>query len=270
MSGRLRELSEGVLRALAAALRAGRLSPPYKRVTVDHLVGGPPWLSVELTTLAEHGLSPAAIAWGASALADERAEWRARWSGVELTWTGPEEVVTETRDTGAVARQLFASAQRSLLVSTFALDGGAKAENLLGVLRARMCTTPLLSVRLFLNFARPYQDERPATVLVAEHLRRLERDILIWEPRPRVFYDRRALALGHGARASLHAKVIVRDDQQTLITSANLTEAAQERNIEAGVLIDDAAFAGRVVAQFDRLVAAGVLVEASGEGAGRT
>lgn len=263
MSGRIRALSEGVLRALAAALRAGRLAPPYTRLAVEHLVGGPGWLTNELNALAAQGLGPAAIAWGAEALADERAAWRVRWAGVELTWTGPEELVTETRDTGAVARQLFASAERSLLVSTFALDGGAKGENLLGVLRARMGERPDLCVRLFLNLARPFEDERPTQVILEEHVRRLQRDVLTWEPRPRVFYDRRALEATYGARASLHAKVIVADDRQTLITSANLTEAAQERNIEAGVLIDDGAFAGRVVGQFERLVGRGVLKQLS-------
>ena len=73
--------------------------------------------------------------------------------------------------------------------------------------------------------------------------------------------DERPGALHRLPRACLHAKVIVRDDVQTLITSANLTEAAQERNVEAGVLIGDAAFARGVVGQFDRLVAAEVLVE---------
>lgn len=52
----------------------------------------------------------------------------------------------------------------------------------------------------------------------------------------------------------------MRDEAHTLITSANLTEAAQERNVEAGVLVEDAAFARGVVAQFERLVDAGVLV----------
>jgi phosphatidylserine/phosphatidylglycerophosphate/cardiolipin synthase-like enzyme len=66
-----------------------------------------------------------------------------------------------------------------------------------------------------------------------------------------------------GPRPCLHPKLIVRDAAQTLITSANLTEAAQERNIEAGVFIDDESFARGVVAQLDRLVAVGVLVQAS-------
>lgn len=258
MSGRLRELPEGILWALAAALRSGKLKPPFTRATVEHMVGGPPWLADELTAT---GQPVAALAWGIELLAHERGEWRSRWDGIALTWTGPEDVVTETRDTGAVARQLFAGAHRSLLVSTYALDDGAKGENLLAILRTRMITRPDLDVRFYVNLAREYGDERPSATILGEHVRRLRELVFTWEPRPAVFYDRRALEPGHGPRACLHAKVIVRDDVHTLITSANLTEAAQERNVEAGVLIDDAAFARGVVGQFERLVGAGVLVQ---------
>lgn len=261
MSGRLRELSEELLRALSAALRAGRLRPPYVRRTVEHLVGGPPWLADELNLLGAQGLGPAAIAWGAGALAEERAAWRARWSGVELTWTGPQEVATDTRDTGAVARQLFASAERSLLVSTYALDVGAKGAPLLEVLRSRMAAQPALQVRFYIHLARAFGDERPAELLLSEHGRRLRAEVFPWERAPRVLTDRRALAPGGGPRASLHAKVIVRDDAETLITSANLTEAAQERNVEAGVRIEDRIFARRVTEQFDQLEQQGLLVE---------
>lgn len=257
MNGRLRELPEGVLWALATALRTGKLKPPFLRTTMLHVVGGPPWLADELAALA---LPTDAMAWGVELLAQERAAWRSRWDGIALTWTGPDDVVTETRDTGAVARQLFAGAQRSLLVSTYALDEGAKGENLLAILRTRMMAHPTLDVRFYVNLARAYGDDRPSATILAEHVRRLREGVFTWEPRPTVYYDRRALDPGHGPRACLHAKVIVRDACQTLITSANLTEAAQERNIEAGVLIDDGTFARGVVGQFERLVAAGVLV----------
>lgn len=260
MSRRLRELPEGTLRALAAALRAGKLRPPFTVATLTHVVGGPEWLAA---ALEEAGQPPAALAWGLELLAQERAEWQRRWDGVALTWTGPEEVLTETRDTGAVARQLFAAAEATLVVTTYALDEGAKGEDLLAILRARMQAQLGLDVRFYLNLGRAFGDERSSEVILAEHLRRLRAQVFTWEPLPRVYYDRRALEPTHGPRACLHAKVIVRDGAQTLITSANLTEAAQERNIEDGVFVDDPGFARGVVAQLDRLVAAGVLVQAA-------
>ena len=56
---------------------------------------------------------------------------------------------------------------------------------------------------------------------------------------PEVFYDPRSLASGPGKRMSLHAKCVVVDNRWAFVTSANFTEAAQQRNIEAGVLVDD-------------------------------
>jgi phosphatidylserine/phosphatidylglycerophosphate/cardiolipin synthase-like enzyme len=44
-----------------------------------------------------------------------------------------------------------------------------------------------------------------------------------------------------------------------LITSANFTEAAHERNIEAGVLLTDSATAQALRSQFDSLVSHKIL-----------
>jgi phosphatidylserine/phosphatidylglycerophosphate/cardiolipin synthase-like enzyme len=49
------------------------------------------------------------------------------------------------------------------------------------------------------------------------------------------------------------------DDRVAFVTSANLTEAAQQRNIEAGVLVEGEGFARSLRAQFDALVDAGAL-----------
>jgi phosphatidylserine/phosphatidylglycerophosphate/cardiolipin synthase-like enzyme len=68
-----------------------------------------------------------------------------------------------------------------------------------------------------------------------------------------------ALDLDERQHAVLHAKLVVIDQRRTFITSANFTEAAQQRNIEAGVLVEDRAFAERVTLQFDRLIEAGSL-----------
>ena len=50
------------------------------------------------------------------------------------------------------------------------------------------------------------------------------------------------------------------------MTSANFTEAAQERNIEAGVLVRSPAFAQALSAQFETLLHAGALRRLAGLG----
>jgi phosphatidylserine/phosphatidylglycerophosphate/cardiolipin synthase-like enzyme len=50
---------------------------------------------------------------------------------------------------------------------------------------------------------------------------------------------------------------VVVDGSAAFVTSANFTEAAQDRNIEAGVLVRIPSFAGALVGQFDNLVNSG-------------
>lgn len=55
----------------------------------------------------------------------------------------------------------------------------------------------------------------------------------------------------------LHANAVIIDARYTLLTSANFTEAAQQRNIEAGVLLDDPRLATRLSQQFNQLLEMG-------------
>ena len=52
----------------------------------------------------------------------------------------------------------------------------------------------------------------------------------------------------------LHAKAVVADGEAVFMTSANLTDAAFDRNIELGVLIRDRALAASVTSHFRGLI----------------
>jgi phosphatidylserine/phosphatidylglycerophosphate/cardiolipin synthase-like enzyme len=72
---------------------------------------------------------------------------------------------------------------------------------------------------------------------------------------PEVYFDPRSVHREDGAEwACLHAKCVVIDEAVAFVTSANLTEAAQARNIEAGVLVEDEVFARALLRQFQTLV----------------
>ena len=60
--------------------------------------------------------------------------------------------------------------------------------------------------------------------------------------------------------AKLHAKAVIVDGRDVLLTSANMTNNAYDRNIELGVLCRGGDVARCAQAHFDGLVAAGVLV----------
>ncbi len=59
--------------------------------------------------------------------------------------------------------------------------------------------------------------------------------------------------------AKLHAKAVIVDSRDVLLTSANMTSAAYDRNIELGVLCLGGGVAAQVQRHFDALVARGVL-----------
>ena len=59
--------------------------------------------------------------------------------------------------------------------------------------------------------------------------------------------------------AKLHAKAVIVDSRDVLLTSANMTKAAYDKNIELGLLCRGGTTAGRVQKHFDALIARGVL-----------
>ncbi|MCY4224844.1 MAG: phospholipase D-like domain-containing protein [Bacteroidetes bacterium] len=53
---------------------------------------------------------------------------------------------------------------------------------------------------------------------------------------------------------SMHAKCIVIDSKEALVTSANFTEAAQVRNIEFGLLVKSSAITTQIEEHFQGMI----------------
>jgi phosphatidylserine/phosphatidylglycerophosphate/cardiolipin synthase-like enzyme len=252
-------LPTAALRALAEALRTGHLKPPVTgaalgKAGLSHVPGE---AAGEVQRLLDEGHGAASLAWGLERLVVER-ELQQAVHRAELVWTGPEAPGAGSRDTSVVVRELLDGAERSVLISTFAIYQGAQVFR---VLAERMAARPELSVRMFVNVHRPPASQASETQLLWGFARRFrEEDWPSHARLPELFYDPRALASAQGPRAVPHAKCIVVDDCRAFVSSANFTEAAQERNIEAGVLVSDPAFARALRDQFESLVAARLLL----------
>jgi phosphatidylserine/phosphatidylglycerophosphate/cardiolipin synthase-like enzyme len=67
------------------------------------------------------------------------------------------------------------------------------------------------------------------------------------------FYDPWSLE-PHAPGGILHAKAVIADDEAAFVTSANLTEAAFDRNIEVGILTHDHALAASLARHFGTLI----------------
>lgn len=261
MSHPFRALARPALAALAEALAAGRLPwPPHAGsltglVPEDHAQA----TTAALRALAADGVAPRHAASTLRLLVEERDAAQRMSDRVQLVWSPPELDAVDARDTAVVVQEMFRRAERSVMIATFALDERKKAEVLFGALASRMDADPTLHVRIFANIHRVHGDDTPATTLAREFATRMRTQVWPGRRQPEVYYDPRSLEVDAPKRAVLHAKALVVDGRWTLLTSANLTEAAHERNIEAGLLVDDRALAARVTLQLDRLVAAGAL-----------
>ena len=122
-----------------------------------------------------------------------------------------------------------------------------------GALAGRMDAIPEIRVTLLLNIQRKRGDTTAADQLVRRFADRFWTTDWPGEARPRVYYDPRSLELD-GPAGVLHAKAVVADGEAVFMTSANLTDAAFDRNIELGVLIRDRALAASVTSHFQGLI----------------
>lgn len=173
---------------------------------------------------------------------------------LELVWSGPEARVSGARDTAVVVRQLFERAQREVLVAGYAFDHAGDILQPLHDAMAQRGVSASLFVNLEGRASTPIDVER-AAASAAERF--LDENWPFGEPTPELYYDPRTVT--YGAGASLHAKCIVVDGRLSLVGSANFTDRGQRRSLEAGVLIDDATFVNRLLAQWRGLITAGLV-----------
>jgi phosphatidylserine/phosphatidylglycerophosphate/cardiolipin synthase-like enzyme len=177
---------------------------------------------------------------------------------LELVWTGPETRASVARSTALIVERLFNEATRSIIVGGYKFDTKEILDPLCRAMQERG-----VSVTIFIDIdgatANPLEADAFATAFIDRWLRD------IWPfgaPKPAVYYDPRTAIRGDVPGhdwATLHAKCVVVDDERSLITSANFTDRGQTRNIEAGVLIEDAAFSEQLAGQWRQLVSEGLV-----------
>lgn len=234
MGADLTQVSTGALRALRDRLKGGGLQDP---LTPRDAADVPPLLGV-----------PCAEA--ARALDFVLAERAARPHAPELVWTGPAPVHAAMRDTAMALKGLFTRAQKRVIVAGYAFDHG---DAIFAPLHDAMITRGV-TVDLFVHL--PIADaDRPKLKTDEGRVEVIEQGVTTFlaqnwpgQPHPRLHYDPRPVH--EQLYASLHAKCVVVDEREALVTSANFTHRAQERNVEVGALIKDPVFARSLAAQW--------------------
>lgn len=247
MIGPLLELAPNLLTRLTESLETGELHLPATGMAVSAAIGRgiPDNALAALNQMHSMGVtSVAAAAWIHSLQTAS-----ARRNFPELVWSGPEAKGVHARQTRQVFEGLIDHAEHSVWISTYAYFNGPEAFKRLA---QRMDATPGLCVRILMNLSPDKREEGPADERVNRFARRFWNNDWPGQRRPSVFYDRRSLEPCQNA--VLHAKALVCDDQHILVTSANLTESAFDRNIELGLLVHDEALARAAASQFQILV----------------
>jgi phosphatidylserine/phosphatidylglycerophosphate/cardiolipin synthase-like enzyme len=162
---------------------------------------------------------------------------------VESVWSGPGSHAVPVRSTARVLVELIGEAAGELLLTTYSARPHRPVLDALAAARAR-------GVRL---------------AVVVETLQGAGGALSGAEPAA-AFRSVPGVELWHwpsGARpdgARMHAKIAVADRAALLVSSANLTQAGAETNIEAGVLVRGGPAPRRAAEHVAHLVAAGVLV----------
>jgi phosphatidylserine/phosphatidylglycerophosphate/cardiolipin synthase-like enzyme len=258
----LLSLSVSDLAALKEALRTGRLPAPYLPALIERMIpqGVAGEVSTALQGMAASGANREGIVAALELLAAARARRPLIDEVIELVTTGPEVGSVANRDTQVVVQELFCNAERSVLVAGYELY---QAEPVFRALAERMVCESPPTVQMFLNVKRPLGDTTKNSDLIAAFAHRFRTqhwpaDRLL----PEIYFDPRALATEAKRRAVLHAKCIVVDQRTAFVSSANFTEAAQERNIEVGVLVRSQIVAERLVAFFAALISTGAVMRA--------
>lgn len=150
-----------------------------------------------------------------------------------LVCASPEIGADYGRQTRACYDKLFRFAHERLWVSTFVIHNPA---GIFDSLARRTDAMPRMAVTLLLTIERRHGGTSEACAIATRFATDFKRN---WPGtrRPDIYYDPRSVDTGDGPGAVLHAKAVVHDNEQVLVTSANLTPNALDRNIEAGVLI---------------------------------
>jgi hypothetical protein len=246
----LRGVSVSVLSQLRTAIADGSLRAPLDRASLVGF-GVRSQLDAIAGALAGH-MSAACLAVLDVALAERSAPRPVP----ELVWTGPEAQSGTARDTAVVLRALFEQARETVILGGYSFS---HAHDVLAPLYQVMCNHGV-AARFFVHIPQIERGQDARAHLHEQLDAFLVQSWPFGEPRPRVYYDKRALVPGP-PYSSLHAKCVVIDGAKAFVSSANFTQRAHERNIEVGVLIDDSSFAGSLAAQWLGLIDAQVVAE---------
>lgn len=144
---------------------------------------------------------------------------------IDLVWTGPKTGLIPTRNTEQAICEVINEAQKNLFIMSYVFTNASSIVNSLNG-----ATNRGVSVRILLESSTDHGGAVKGDGLAAMHSAVPKADLYIWNP------TEKAVTAG-SLTAVVHAKCAVADHRIAFVTSANLTSAAMERNMELGILV---------------------------------
>jgi cardiolipin synthase A/B len=251
--------------AIVAALASGNLTMGTGPMGVSKVLKGSPgdhhlkeFLHAWKTNASHLGAKDVSSMVESSLMSYRLAHDRAH--DVDVVWTGPAVSGSQARRTEAVVKEIIAGAEKELLIVGYWLVTSTVQINELITLLIDKARLGVVVRFVFdpgekntgLDNFQALAEKWPADLVDA----------------PRIVYSwgdhmvEIEKVSGHNYDRKLHAKVIVADSQDALVTSANLTHAGLIENLEMGLRVQGD-MAGAVTRHFDLLITEGVLVSRS-------
>jgi cardiolipin synthase len=165
----------------------------------------------------------------------------------ELVWTGPDANLFPVRRTEQVLLDIINSAQETLFIVSFVLVNIPTVEDAIEKAVKRG-----VDVCMLLE-----SEDKEASSSFFSTIKRLHTNI----PKIKLYiWPRENRESTQGGFARVHAKCAVADKRQAFITSANLTSAALDKNIEMGIRIEGGSIPENIFRQLTSMISSKEIV----------
>lgn len=252
----LHTLTDGSLRALAASLRSGILATGMSRSEVQRICGDAPAADY-LEKLYQDGFLAVHIHAIVQAVLDTRESAEPLSHILDVIVSGPDVPGVPVGDTFAAMHGIVQGAAEEVIVAGYAIYNG---KIIFKTLAERMDENPNLRVTFLVHIDRKGRDTTIESDLVGAYAHRFVSENWPGKRFPEMFYDPRGMAMNPSMRSNFHAKCLLVDSREALITSANFTSAGQRKNVEVGVRVKAPILVKRLRTYFLSLVERGHLL----------
>jgi phosphatidylserine/phosphatidylglycerophosphate/cardiolipin synthase-like enzyme len=255
----LLDLPASTLLELGNALQGGALRFGVSTSSLHPFLGSrSAQLTAVIRAMLESGCTTETFGRWCHVLHEAKCRMETSEASIFLALSGPEVPGTPVVSTPTMVRALFEEAKRDVIVTSYVFS---HCRELLAPLADKLDHHSDFKVRFIVDLS--HQRKVPAEQLpiVANRFKANflanywsgSREPEFWHD-PRVFTEK-----DNSLSGVMHAKAVIIDREVALVTSANFTEAAQNRNMEAGVIVRQSNQVVRLRNYFEGLIETGML-----------